>query len=83
LGFLGLPWASLGVLGRPRVTLAWVTLGFLNNYTGCPINIVPLTEHLYHNVWVYSLLPFKVQKLANSTLSFALEHSNTQNIRAI
>jgi hypothetical protein len=43
-GVLGLPRAILGILGRP-----WVTLGFRNTYTGCPINIVPLPEHLY---WV-------------------------------
>jgi hypothetical protein len=59
LGYLGLPWpgyfgcayASLGYLGL-RATLGylglpWATLGYLNTYTGCPINIVPLPEHLY------------------------------------
>jgi hypothetical protein len=73
LGYLGLPWATLGYHGLPWATLGylkatlgylglpWATLGYLNTYTGCPINIVPLPEHLY-------LSSVKVQKLANSTL---------------
>jgi hypothetical protein len=41
-GVLGLPRAIRGILGRP-----WVTLGFRNTYTGCPINIVQLMTHTW------------------------------------
>jgi hypothetical protein len=66
MGYLWLPWVTFGYIGY----LGLPALGYLNTYTGCPINIVPLPI-----LGLIIATCFKVQKLANSTPSSALEHS--------